>query len=56
MAGEKLTAQQALQYGWIEWVIEPDLLMTTALDFTADIVAAPVEILNGINALCRNGD
>jgi enoyl-CoA hydratase len=44
MTGQKLTAQQALQYGLIEWVIEPDLLMTKALDFVADIVAALVEI------------
>jgi enoyl-CoA hydratase/carnithine racemase len=52
MAGQKLTAQQALQYGLIERVIEPDQLLTTALDFVADIVAAPVEIAHGINALC----
>ena len=52
MAGQKLTAQQALQYGLIERVIEPDQLLTAALDFAADIVAAPVEIAHGINALC----
>jgi enoyl-CoA hydratase len=52
MVGQKLTAQQALQYGLIERVIEPDQLLTTALDFVADIVAAPVEIAHGINALC----
>ena len=56
MAGQKLTAQQALQYGLIERVVEPDQLLTTALDFAADIVATPVEIAHGINALCCDRD
>ena len=56
MAGQKLTAQQALQYGLIERVVEPDQLLTTALDFAADVVAAPVEIAHGINALCCDRD
>jgi enoyl-CoA hydratase len=49
MAGQKLTAQQALQYGLIERVVEPDQLLTTALDFAADIA-------HGINALCCDRD
>jgi len=56
MAGQKLTAHQALQYGLIERVVEPDQLLTAALDFAADIVAAPVEIAHGINALCCDRD
>ena len=56
MAGQKLTAQQALQYGLIERVVEPGQLLTIALDFAADIVAAPVEIAHGINALCCDRD
>ena len=56
MAGQKLTAQQALQYGLIERVVEPGQLLTVALDFVADIVAAPVEIAHGINALCCGRD
>lgn len=56
MAGQKLTAQQALQYGLIERIVEPGQLLTIALDFAADIVAAPVEIAHGINALCCDRD
>ena len=56
MAGQILTAQQALQYGLIERVVEPGQLLTIALDFAADIVAAPVEIAHGINALCCDRD
>ena len=56
MAGQKLTAQQALQYGLIERIVEPGELLTIALDFAADIVAAPVEIAHGINALCCDRD
>ena len=56
MAGQKLTAQQALQYGLIERIVEPGQLLTIALDFAADIVAALVEIAHGINALCCDRD
>ena len=56
MAGQKLTAHQALQYGLIERVVEPNQLLTTALDFAADIVATPVEIAHGINAFCSDRD
>ena len=52
MGGQKLTAQEALQFGLIERVLEPEALLTTAENIAADAMAASSEIIQGIRALC----
>ena len=52
MGGQKLTAQEALQFGLIERVVEPEDLLLTAENIAADTMAASPEIARGIHALC----
>ena len=53
MGGQKLTAQEALQFGLIERVLEPEALLPTAENIAANTMAASPEIARGIWALCR---
>lgn len=52
MGGQKLTAQEALQFGLIERVLEPEDLLPTAENIAADTMAASPEIARGIRMLC----
>ena len=52
MGGQNLTAQEALQFGLIERVLEPEALLPTAENIAADTMAASPEIARGIHALC----
>ena len=52
MGGQKLSAQEALQFGLIERVLEPEALLPTAENIAADTMAASPEIARGIHALC----
>ena len=52
MGGQKLTAQEALQFGLIERVVEPEDLLLTAENIAADTMAASPEIARGIRMLC----
>ena len=52
MGGQKLTAQEALQFGLIERVLEPEVLLATAENIDADAIAASSEITKSIRALC----
>lgn len=52
MGGQKLTAQEALQFGLIELVVEPEDLLPTAENIAADTMAASPEIARGIRLLC----
>ena len=52
MGGQKLTAQEALQFGLIERVLEPEALLPTAENIAADTIAASPEIARGIRLLC----
>jgi enoyl-CoA hydratase len=53
MGGQKLSAQEALHFGLIERVLEPEALLPTAENIAADTMAASPEIARGIRALCR---
>ena len=53
MGGQKLTAQEALQFGLIERVLEPEDLLPTAENIAADTMAASPEIVKGIRSLCH---
>jgi enoyl-CoA hydratase/carnithine racemase len=52
MGGQKLTAQEALQFGLIERILEPEDLLPTAENIAADTMAASPEIARGIRMLC----
>lgn len=53
MGGQKLSAQEALQFGLIERVLEPEALLPTAENIAVDTMVASPEIARGIRALCR---
>ena len=52
MGGQKILAQDALQFGLIDRICEVDALVPSALEIAADSVAAEPELRNKIKALC----
>lgn len=53
MGGQKLMAEEALRFGLIDRIVEPDALMETVHDLAADTLAAKHEIAAGIKAICQ---
>lgn len=53
MAGQKITAAEAYDFGLIDQIVEPDDLMPTARALVADALAADPAIARGIAELCR---
>ena len=51
MAGQKITAQDALTYGLIDKIVEPDNLIATAQDLLQDSVAADPLLVQEIKAM-----
>jgi enoyl-CoA hydratase len=52
MGGQKISAQEAYEFGLVERLAGSDELMLKALDLCADTVAADPKIALGIKALC----
>jgi enoyl-CoA hydratase/carnithine racemase len=52
MGGQKITAEDALAFGLIERIVEPDALIGTAREICADTLAAKPEIAAGIKGIC----
>ena len=52
MGGQKIAAEEALQFGLIDRIVEADALLPTAREIAADTLAAKPEIAAGIKALC----
>ena len=52
MGGQKLSAQEALQFGLIERVLEPEALLLNAENIASDTMAASPEIALSIRTLC----
>jgi enoyl-CoA hydratase len=52
MGGQKITAEDALMFGLIDRIVEPEALLETAQQIGADTVAAAPEIAAGIKAMC----
>jgi enoyl-CoA hydratase len=52
MGGQKITAQEAYDFGLIERMVAPEDLMAQALDLCVDTVAAEPKIAQGIKAMC----
>ena len=53
MGGQKIEAAEALAWGLIDRIVEPEKLMDVARALAADTLAARPEIARGIKALCR---
>lgn len=53
MGGQKITAQEAYDYGLVDRIVAPEELMQTARDLAADTLAAKPEIARGIMELCQ---
>jgi len=52
--GQKITAQQAHDFGLIDCIVEPAALMQTARDLMADSLGAKPEVADGILTMCRS--
>ena len=52
MGGQKVLADEALQFGLVDRLVDADALLATARDIAADTLAAKPEIASGIKALC----
>ena len=52
MAGQKITAQEAYEFGLIDRIVEPVALLETAQELCADVLAAKPEIAAGIKKMC----
>ncbi len=53
MGGQKITADDALAFGLIDRIVDPDDLLTVAGDLVADTLAAKPEIARRIKELCQ---
>lgn len=53
MAGQKITAQEAYDFGLVDRIVAPGDLLQTARDLVADSLAADPGIAKGIAKLCR---
>ena len=52
MGGQKITTDEALSFGLIDRIVDPDALLEHARALAADTVAAKPEIAAGIKAMC----
>ena len=53
MAGQKITAEEALMFGLIDRIVEPEALVDTARELLSDSLAADPALVQDIAALCR---
>ncbi|MVO16437.1 enoyl-CoA hydratase-related protein [Parasedimentitalea huanghaiensis] len=54
VAGQKITAQTAYEYGLIDKIVEPAMLIQTARDLLTDSLAAKPEIAEKILSMCSD--
>ena len=52
LGGQKITAEDALSFGLIECILEPDDLLEHAKSLAADALAGKSKVLRGIKTLC----
>ncbi len=52
-AGQKISAQEAYDFGLVDRIVEPEDLMSTAQDLLAHALAAEPEVARGILQSCR---
>lgn len=53
MGGQKITAEEAYQFGLVDRIVAPDQLMETARGLIADTCAADPQIARRIGEMCR---
>ena len=53
MGGQKITVSEALEFGLVERLVEPEELMDYAHDLCHGVMNASPEIAQGIKAMCR---
>lgn len=53
MAGQKITADQALQFGLVDQIVDSSDLLERAHGLCADVTAAEPQIAQGIKDMCR---
>jgi len=53
MAGQKITADEALAFGLVDRVVAPDMLLQTAHELVSDSLAADPEVARGIAGMCE---
>lgn len=53
MGGQKLTTEEALAFGLIDRIVDPETLLSTARELVADTCAAKPDIAAAIKAMCR---
>tara|TARA_R110002049_G_scaffold44333_5_gene130025 strand:- start:76875 stop:77519 length:645 start_codon:yes stop_codon:yes gene_type:complete len=54
MAGQKITADEALSFGLIDRIVHADRLIDQTTDLLADTLAASAEVAGGIKAMCAS--
>ncbi|WP_095588715.1 enoyl-CoA hydratase/isomerase family protein [Actibacterium ureilyticum] len=53
LGGQKLLTDEALQFGLVDRVVDPDALIPHARELCADCLAGKPDVLRGIKTLCR---
>lgn len=53
MGGQRLTADDALAYGLVDRIVDPDVLLDEAMDLAADALAAKPDIAAAIKDMCQ---
>ena len=53
MGGQKITADQALEFGLVDRLVSGDKMAESIGDLAADVMGAKPEILGGIKAMCN---
>jgi len=53
MGGQKITADQALEFGLVDMLVSGDKVAETIGDLAADVLDAKPEILSGIKMMCN---
>ena len=53
MAAQRIEAEEALAWGLVDRVVQPDALLAEAAVLCAPALAAPPDIRAGIKAMCR---
>ncbi len=53
MGGQKITADQALEFGLVDMLVSGDKMTETIGDLAADVLGAKPEILSGIKMMCN---
>ena len=52
MGGQKIMVDEALSFGLVDRIVDPDALLGTAREIAADTLAAKPEIAKGIKEMC----